>query len=126
MSYLNRKRKQNEGFTLIELLITIVVVGILTTVVIIGVGSLTNSGNTATCQASADASVAASSVHFANTNAWPTDFNSMVTAKELKLPTNVSPAEPLPAGTTALTFNGKTLTLTAPLVAGDPPTFVCT
>ena len=60
------KRASDEGFTLIELLIAIVVVGILTTVVIVGVGSLQNSGQSATCKASADAALAASNVFFAN------------------------------------------------------------
>ena len=118
---LERRRANDAGFTLIELLIAIVVVGILTTVVIIGVGSLTDSGATSTCKASADAALAASNVHFANTNAWPADLEDMVTANELELPTAVTPPA---SGDLTMTINGKLLTMT-PAAGTDPPSFAC-
>ena len=43
------KERREEGFTLIELLIAIVVVGILTAVVIVGIGGLTDNGNGSAC-----------------------------------------------------------------------------
>jgi len=76
------KGRREEGFTLIELLIAIVVVGILTAVVIVGIGGLTNSGKKSTCQASLDAAKAAVAVHYANQtpNAYPATFGAMETA----------------------------------------------
>ena len=56
------KERREEGFTLIELLIAIVVVGILTAVVIVGIGGLTDNGAKSACAASRDAAKAASAV----------------------------------------------------------------
>ena len=60
------KERRDEGFTLIELLIAIVVVGILTAVVIVGIGGLTDTGKKSACQASRDAAKAAAAVHYNN------------------------------------------------------------
>ena len=65
------KDRREEGFTLIELLIAIVVVGVLTAVVIVGIGGLTDNGKASACAASRDAAKTASAVHKANTSAWP-------------------------------------------------------
>ena len=73
------KDRREEGFTLIELLIAIVVVGILTAVVIVGIGGLNDTGKTGACQASLDAAKAGAAVHYANTGGYPTNFNAMVT-----------------------------------------------
>jgi general secretion pathway protein G len=118
------RRASDEGFTLIELLIAIVVVGILTTVVIVGVGSLQNSGQSATCKASADAALAASNVHYANTtpSVWPQDLEDMVTPKEWVLPSSIAaPAN----GVLTVTINTKVLTMTPGATASDPPSFAC-
>jgi len=78
--------RKEQGFTLIELLIAIVVVGILTAVAIVGIAGLTDKGSTASCAATLDAVKAAQAVHYANnTGTYPTDFTSMITAKELEL-----------------------------------------
>ncbi len=69
------RRGSDEGFTLIELLIAIVVVGILSTVVVLGIGGLTNSGQTATCKASRDAAQAASTVYYANTGGYAATYD---------------------------------------------------
>lgn len=86
------QRKHQDGFTLIELLIAIVVVGILTAVAIVGIGGLVNNGTNAACQASLDASKAATAVHFANGSTYPSTFTEMITAKELAVPSGVTPA----------------------------------
>jgi prepilin-type N-terminal cleavage/methylation domain-containing protein len=90
----DRERKQQNGFTLIELLIAIVVVGILTAVAIVGIGGLVNNGTTAACQASLDASKAATAVHFANFGTYPSTFSDMTgkTPPELEVPSGVTPA----------------------------------
>ncbi len=109
------KDRREEGFTLIELLIAIVVVGILTAVVIVGIGGLTNSGKKGVCQASADATKAAVAVHFANQtpNAYPTSIAQMTTTAvppELELPTGVTD--------TGLTINGSNWTITVNSTTG--------
>ena len=111
---------KHKGFTLIEVLIAIVVVGILSAVVIIGIGALTDKGSESACQASADAARAASTVHYANTGAYPATLYAMTitTPKELELPTGVSVA------VNANSTTGGTWTLTmTPGVGALPPSF---
>jgi prepilin-type N-terminal cleavage/methylation domain-containing protein len=72
LKQMQERRGSDEGFTLIELLIAIVVVGVLSTVVILGIGGLTNNGKTSACKASRDATEAAIAVYYANTGAYPT------------------------------------------------------
>ena len=125
LQQLRAQRANREGgFTLIELLIAIVVVGILSAVVIVGVGSLTNKGSSSACKASQDAAKAASVVHFANTGSYPALFTDMTGAvKEL----DVDPAWVNAAGTQiSPTGGGWTLTIagaggsTAPTFSGCP------
>ena len=87
LKQLQDRRGSDEGFTLIELLIAIVVIGVLSAVVIVGIGGLTNSGKTGACKASQDATKAAIAVHYANTtpNVYPATVQAMLTAKELEL-----------------------------------------
>jgi prepilin-type N-terminal cleavage/methylation domain-containing protein len=124
LEQLRAKRAQEGGFTLIELLIAIVVVGVLAAVVIVGVGSVQNKGESSACTASQDAVQAAQIVHFANNNGvYPSDFLTMKTAGELAL-----------SGTTTITGaandtiqgNGWSFSITsgggaAPLVLGACP-----
>jgi prepilin-type N-terminal cleavage/methylation domain-containing protein len=89
---LRAKRAQN-GFTLIELLISIVVVGILAAVVIVGIGSLTDRGEKSACQASMDAAKAASVVYFANNNTYADAFEDLTASPAvLEVPTGVTAA----------------------------------
>jgi prepilin-type N-terminal cleavage/methylation domain-containing protein len=131
LKQLQDRRGSDEGFTLIELLIAIVVIGILSTVVVLGIGGLTADGKKGSCTASLDASKTASVVHFANVNAYPITFGAMSTATppQLDVPTGVT-------GTgTVLTGPGWTLTMTpgaaiSPVPAAGPgsltaPTFLC-
>jgi prepilin-type N-terminal cleavage/methylation domain-containing protein len=63
------------GFTLIELLVAIVVVGLLTTVAILGINGLTANGSNAACVRSKDAAVAASAVYYSDTGGeYPQTF----------------------------------------------------
>ena len=119
------KDRREEGFTLIELLIAIVVVGILTAVVIVGIGGLTNDGKAPhgvqfIQYTGMDASKAATAVHYSNQtpNAYPTDLKQMVDANELDKPTGVT------YGAGNLSFNnGWHMTMT---VTAGAPTFACT
>jgi prepilin-type N-terminal cleavage/methylation domain-containing protein len=125
LKQLNERRGSDEGFTLIELLIAIVVIGVLSAVVIVGIGGLTNSGKTAACNTSADAARAATAVFYANKNgAYPTTFTDMTnplpagTPKMLELASGVT-------ATDATHLDGTGWTLTMGLVAGSPPTYTC-
>ena len=117
----NTQRRREAGFTLIELLITIVVVGVLTVVAIIGVGGLLDDGHVAACRSSMDAAKGASTVHYANTGTYPQSFLAM---------TSTNPQEfEVPAGVTqTLTTLKKgtswTLTLT-PNGAANQTTYAC-
>ncbi len=109
------QRKSQEGFTLIELLIAIVVVGVLTAVAIVGIGSLTDEGETSACSATQDAAKAAAVVYYANNNStWPATVGAMTGGAnpELELG-NTTVAGNVISG------NGWTLTMTA----GSPPTW---
>ena len=103
------KSRREEGFTLIELLIAIVVVGILTAVVIVGIGGLTDNGNSSACKASKDATRAAIAVLTDLTSAELEQADMTVTATTIK-----------PAG------GGANWTLTASAFsATGPPTLGC-
>ena len=77
-----RARRVRTGFTLLEtmLALTIVLVGVLSAVVVVGVGGLTSSGSTAACEASLDAARAAATVHLTTTGAQPATFTAMVSS----------------------------------------------
>jgi prepilin-type N-terminal cleavage/methylation domain-containing protein len=99
--------EREQGFTLIELLIAIVVVGVLTAVAIVGTGGLVDTGSVSACQASMDASKAASTLYLANTGNYPSSFTDLTgtSPKELDIPVGVT------VGTTTLQ-NGASWTLT--------------
>ena len=113
-------REGENGFTLIELLIAIVVAGILTTVAIIGIGSLADNGKSSACKATADAAKAASAVFYANsaTNAYPTSFTDLINGKEL------DNSAGLVDGGSTLTNTGK-WTVTMAGGGATAPTFTC-
>jgi prepilin-type N-terminal cleavage/methylation domain-containing protein len=110
---------RDTGFTLVEIVIAIVLVGILSAVAVVGIGSLTGKGNESACRATLDAAKAASVVHLASTNSYPGTLSAMTTGS--------SPALSLPAGVglaaNGLATTGQTWTLT--MSPGQPPTFVC-
>ena len=94
-------------------------VGILTAVVIVGIGGLTENGEEGACQASKDAAKAATAVYYANNDgAYPATFAAMTgsTPPMLELADGVTATSP-----TVLTGDGWTLTLTP----GSPPTYAC-
>jgi prepilin-type N-terminal cleavage/methylation domain-containing protein len=113
----HHRRRDDRGFTLIEILIAIVLVGILSAVVVVGIGNLTSQGSTSACKASADASRAATTIHFTTTGSRPNTMTAMVTSGALTLPQGVT----LDSTGLIATGDGWTLTMTP----GDPATFNC-
>ena len=124
LKQLQARRGSDEGFTLIELLIAIVVVGVLSAVVIVGIGGLNDSGKTGACKASKDAAKAAVAVHYANSNGvYPANLAAMVTAGELEL-------NGATVAGSIITGSGWTVTYTdnspaAPSYASAPPALNC-
>jgi prepilin-type N-terminal cleavage/methylation domain-containing protein len=110
--------RDDSGFTLVEIVIAIVLVGILSAVVVVGIGRLTEQGAAAGCAASADAARAATTSYYATNLTYPATIDQLVTGTHLTLSNGVTTA-----GTTA-TGPGWTMTMT-PGASGAPPTFTC-
>ncbi len=113
--------KKEQGFTLIELLVAIVVVGILTAVAIVGIGGLTDKGESGACSATKDAAKAAQAVHYANNDGtYPTSFQQMVDDGELELSgsTSIDGSGSIKGTGWTLTGSG---TGTAPMTLGACP-----
>jgi type IV pilus assembly protein PilA len=114
---------RDHGFTLVEILISIVLVGILSAVVVVGIGNLTSKGSSSACLASLDAAKAAAVVHYTSgNNTYPATMTAMTTSNppSLTLPTGVT----LNGTGLVATGSGWTLTMT-PGTGGLPPTFAC-
>jgi prepilin-type N-terminal cleavage/methylation domain-containing protein len=111
------RQNGDRGFTLVEIVIAIVLVGVLSAVVVVGVGRLNTSGSTAACQASADAARAAVTTHFAQTGSSPASLSEMVASGSLVLPSGVAVD---PSG---LKASAATWQLT--MAIGTSATFTC-
>jgi prepilin-type N-terminal cleavage/methylation domain-containing protein len=112
--------KANEsGFTLIELLITLVMLGVLTAIALVGINGLKDKGSTSACQSTKDAAKAATSAFYANTGgSYPqtfTDLTSPPSGKKLLVP-----GTGLAVGTTTITGRGWTINLIAGATPADP------
>jgi type IV pilus assembly protein PilA len=92
------RKRGAAGMTLVELLLVVVILGILAAVAVLGVGSLTSTGQSASCQATNDSLKSAVATHYASTGAYP------VTIADL---TSTTPAEFVVAS--GVTASGSTL-----------------
>jgi prepilin-type N-terminal cleavage/methylation domain-containing protein len=90
---------EERGFTLVELLLTIVVVGILTAVAIVGINGLADTSKKATCQTSLDASRAAVVSYYSSQSphTYPSSFDVMTAGAnpDLKLQGGIQHPSPL-------------------------------
>jgi general secretion pathway protein G len=73
---LRAARENESGFTLIELLIVIVILGVLTGIVVIGVGAFTDRGQVAACKSDKKIVEVALEAYRAKTGAYPTGTDS--------------------------------------------------
>jgi type IV pilus assembly protein PilA len=82
-----QRRTNQRGFTLVELLLTIVVVGILSSIAIVGIGGLTHTAKAATCKPTMDAAKVAVTSYFAkqNPNQYPSGFDAVIASNDLEL-----------------------------------------
>jgi general secretion pathway protein G len=74
----------DQGFTLVELLIVIVVLGILSGIVVFGVGKFQANATTAACKADVTTVSLAADAFDATTGAYPADVATLVTGGYLK------------------------------------------
>jgi prepilin-type N-terminal cleavage/methylation domain-containing protein len=79
-----RAARENEGgFTLIELLIVIVILGVLTGIVVIGVGAFTDRGQTAACKSDKKIVEVALEAYRAKVGHYPDETTSILRFKQL-------------------------------------------
>ena len=72
--------EQNKGFTLVELLIVIVILGILATITVFAVTSITNKSKTSACQSDLKVIQTAEEAYNANTGSYTALQTDLVTA----------------------------------------------
>lgn len=113
-------RPRADGFTLVEIVIAIVLVGVLSAVVVVGVSRITGKGESAACTASRDAAESASVSYFALHGQYPDTIPQMVSGDQLTLADGVTVTDPLVAS-----GSGWSLTM-VPLGPATKPVFNCT
>src|SRR3954454_16034682 len=64
------RRHTEEGLTLIELMIVILILGILSAIVVLGIGAFQNTGDRQACLASARSIESAAAASYAKTNSY--------------------------------------------------------
>ncbi len=124
-----REQTHESGFTLIELLMSIVIVGILSVVAIVGVGGLQEKGQTAACATSLEAATSATEMYYSVSGGkYPQTFADLT-----KPPSGGSPLLDPALGVVVspMTLVGKdgnwTVTLVPGATAADRTTFTgCT
>ncbi len=110
-------RRSDGGFTLVEILVSIVVVGVLSATVVVGIGGLSGKAGGSSCTASADAARTAATAYWTTSGSYPTTIRQLVDARLLQQADGTN----LDASGSAITGNGWTLTITS----GTPPLFTC-
>ena len=119
-SLVSRQSRNNDGFTLVEILIAIVLVGVLSAVVVLGISKLTGKASSASCSASADAARTASLASYTQRLTYPTSFADLTQSSGANPPLLV-----LPSGGTAVGRTVATKDWTLTMSSSAPPTFTC-
>ena len=117
---MSRQSRRDDGFTLVEILIAMVLVGVLSAVVVLGISKLTDKASSASCSASADAARTASLASFTQRLTYPTSFADLTQSSGATPPLLVLPSGGKADGRTVAT---KDWTLT--MSGSAPPTFTC-
>ena len=78
------KKNSDKGFTLIELLIVIVILGVLSTVVVLSVGGITDKGKSASCTSDYNSLATAVESYNAQTGSYPASQTALVTGGFLR------------------------------------------
>ncbi len=120
-----KERASESGFTLVELLISIVVVGVLTGIAIVGVGGLNDDGADAACSTSQDAATAATLAYASNTGGnYPQTFSDL-TSPPSGEPLLDATAATITSPTTLKGKDGWTLTMHPGATVSDRTWFDC-
>lgn len=109
-------KQRDDGFTLIELLIVIVILGILATVVVFAVGGITDTGQSAACDADQRTLEVAVEAYFTQQDplgSYPATTDDLVPGFLRSVPQYYEVA-PAGDGTIQLTAAGGTANCTAP------------
>jgi prepilin-type N-terminal cleavage/methylation domain-containing protein len=79
-----RRYSKEEGLTLIELLVVILILGILATIVVLGIGAFQDTGEEQACISTARTVEAANAAYYAKNQAWAPDVATLVSSGYLK------------------------------------------
>lgn len=80
-----RSKHRDSGFTLVELLIVIVILGILSAVVVVAVGNISQNAQTNACAAEERSLVSAEEAYYANNDIYASEA-TLVSADRIKEP----------------------------------------
>lgn len=116
-------KHRDAGFTLVEIVIAIVLVGVVSTVAVLGISRLTRNEAGAACAASRDAAISGSNVYLTDTARYPTTLLQMTAASSGSL--QLSSSVIIDTAGTSARGQGWTLTMT-PGISGAAPSFQCT
>jgi prepilin-type N-terminal cleavage/methylation domain-containing protein len=114
-----KTRAKEGGFTLVELLLTLVVIGVLTAVAIVGINGVTAKGGESACKATMDSAEAASAAYYTHWHTYPQTFPALTNPPNPFLETHGL----VTAATTLEGHGGWILTLQPGPTASDRTTF---
>lgn len=80
LEQIRRVRQEESGFTLIELLIVIVVLGVLSTIVVMAVGGINDQSKTAACKSDVKTVTVASEAYYAEKGTYTNQVPDLVNA----------------------------------------------
>lgn len=120
----NRERAQEGGFTLVELLVTIVVIGVLTAVAIVGINELHTTSAKSACEVTMDSAKTASAAYYTKSNSYPQSFFDL-TNPPASQPLLNTGSRIIETATTLKGPGGWTLQLTPGATAADETQFAC-